>query len=477
MALEPWFELSNEGWRVRSSRRPLGRLLLEAVQNAFDVQAPLVEVELHSDHVLVEDTASVGLVDERFAYTVYLTDKHDRPTRRGRLGRGLKELIAAMDEAVVHTVGTTLVFDARGRRSFSNERVRGTRIELRRGFEPDELEQAASLLRLCVTPPRVELRVNGEPCGRPRRAFALPSCELDTIRIEAGIEQTTRNAAVVSLYTPRPGETPHLFEMGIPVEPWDVPWHGDVAQRIPLSENRDHVPERFKLALKATLLEAMMPRYLDAADLRADWVLDVVAKWRLKPAVLDMYVSKVFPRGAVLEGTRHANDRARQLGAHVVEAQAMSYGAYVTLGRVLETADDYVRRRAAELEGRSVEPDEAQRRFADAVRWLARRLAGVSVRVCFFERDPTDDGLLEDAVTDARVGEIAFNVRGPLRFDDVLEPYTFGIVLHELAHFETQEHDRRFVDRLQQLAGRAVHLLAEGGTPLADALRGGDPDR
>ncbi len=152
--------------------------------------------------------------------------------------------------------------------------------------------------------------------------------------------------------------------MGLPVESWDVPWHVDVAQRVPLLEGREGAPERFKLSIKATLLEAMIHSYMDKRDLRADWVQEVISRWPVKTPFLDAYVSKVFPRGAVLGGTSRANDRARQLGAHVIDASAISHGAYVALGRVIESSDEYVRRRSAEFEGEDVEPE----RSASAVR-------------------------------------------------------------------------------------------------------------
>ena len=206
------------------------------------------------------------------------------------------------------------------------------------------------------------------------------------------------------------------------------------------------MPDRFKLALKATLLEAMIHRYLERRDLRADWVQEVISRWPIKTPLLDAYVSRVFPRGAVLGGTSRANDRARQLGAHVIDAAAISHGSYLALSRVLEPADEYVRRRSAEFGGEDVEPDETQQRFADAVRWLARRVAGRVIRIRFFARD------------------------------DVPEPQTLGVVLHEIAHLETAEHDHRFIDRLQLLAGLTAKVLSEGGPALAAALRRGDPD-
>ena len=470
-----WFEVADAGWRRLSAARPLGRLLLEALQNAFDVGATRVAVSLEPDELVVEDDGDVGIADERLVYTIFLSDKSDDPTRRGRMGRGLKELIAGMDRARVETVGTTILFGDEGRQSSGNDRDKGTKLTLKRAFGTEELARARRMLRLCIPPKGTSLRVDGRLVRRPRSILALGSVHLETVVLAEGVERAAMGSTTLSVYTPRRGEEPHLFEMGLPVETWNLPWHVDVGQRVPLGEGRDSVPNRFKLAVKAALLEAMLHNYLDKNDLRADWVHEVLASWPLPPPLLDAYVSRVFPRGSVLGGTSRANDRARQLGAHIVDAASISHGAYVALNRVLETSDDYVRRRSSEFGGEDVEPDETQRRFARAVRWLARAAAGRVITVRFFARDPGDAGLLEDAVTDVDKREIGFNVRGPLRFDDILDPGTLGVVLHELAHLETAEHDHRFIDRLQHLAGKTARLLAEGGPTLAEGLRRGDP--
>jgi len=472
-----WFEVADEGWRRLSAARPLGRLLLEALQNAFDEKAGLVSVELSPDQVEVEDDAAGGIGDERLVYTIFLSDKPDDPTRRGRMGRGLKELIAGMDRARVETVGRTVSFDDQGRTSLANDRTQGTRLLLEREFEAAELDVARRTLGLCIPPKGTKLVLDGRSVRRPPSVLSLTGCSLETVIVVDGVERAAMGQTRLSVYTPRKNEQPHLFEMGLPVEPWNVPWHVDVAQRIPLKERRDSVPDRYKLAVKAALLEAMIHSYLDRSDLRGDWVHDVIAQWPLSASLLDAYVSRVFPKGSVLGGTSRANDRSRQLGAHIIDAAGISHGAYVSLARVLETSDDYVRRRSSEFGGEDVEPDETQRRFADAVRWIARAAAGRVVRVRFFARDPGDAGLLEDAVTDVDRREIGFNVRGPLRFDDILDPSTLGVVLHEIAHLETPEHDHRFIDRLQHLAGKTARLLAEGGPELAEKLRRGDPDR
>ncbi len=474
---EQWFEISDEGLVRRARERPLGRLLLEGVQNAFDAGAKNIGIELGPEEIVVIDDAPVGIIDERLVYTVFLSDKTDDPTRRGRMGRGLKELLSTCERARVETTGATITFGAEGRRREASVRTEGTRLVLGRATSDEERARAIEILRMTIPPDGVTLRLDGRVVRRPRALLGLPSCELETVAVDAGVERAVMRATTLVAYTPRRGEEPRLFEMGVPVQRWNVPWHVDVGQRIPLGDARDQVPERFALAVKATLLEAMLHRYLDRRDLRADWVNDVVARWPVTTTLLDAYVSKVFPKGSVLGATANdtrslaSDDRARQLGAHIVEAASLSHGAYVALGRVLETSQDFVARRASELSGVEVEPGETQRRFAEAVRTLAKEIAGSHVRVRFYAATPDALGLLEEARTDVTSRIVSFNVEGRLRFDDVLDPHTVGIVLHELAHLVTPEHDHRFVDRLQFLAGMLARRLTEDPS-LAALLRG-----
>ncbi len=472
-----WFEISPDGWHTLAARRSLGRLLLEAVQNSFDAGATSIHLQLAPNAVTIEDDSPDGFADQRLVYTVFLSNKRSDPRKRGRLGRGLKEMIAAMDATTIEAVGTTVVFDHTGRHVKANDRERGTHIFLQRQFPADELEQARRMLRLCVPPKRCSMIVDGKRLKRRKRFLALPSCELETVVVVDGVERAVTGMASVSLYTPAEDEVAHIYEMGLPVESWDVPWHVDVGQRVPLTDGRDRVPDGFKLRLKATLLESMFHRYLDVKDLRADWVLDVISRFPVKQSVLDAYVSRAFPRGAVLGGTSRANDRAAQLGAHIIDASTVSHGAYMALSRVVETADDYVRRRSHEFESEEVAPNATQKRFAESVRWLARRIAGRVITVRFFARDPNDAGLLEDATADATSRVISFNVRGPLRFDDFLDPQTLGVVLHEIAHLDHPEHDHPFIDRLQYLAGMTTRVLAEASPELIARLRAGDPDQ
>jgi hypothetical protein len=469
-----WFEISEDGWARISSARPIGRLMLEAVQNALDAGAGVVTLEIGPEKLSIEDDADLGIADERLIYTLFLSDKTDDPSRRGRMGRGLKELLAAADRAQVETVGRVISFGPSGRSTEPSERTRGTRIVAYRASSESELREAESLIRLVLPPAGVALKINGKVIKRPKVLLSLPSTELETVIVQDGVERAATRSAQIDLFVPRRGESAHLFEMGVPIQPWNAPWHCDVGQRVPLGEGRDGATERYVLALKAMLLEATVHRNLDRRDLTADWVQEVIARWPVRSTLLDAYVSKVFPRGSLLPGSAHADDRARQLGAHIVEAAALSQGTFSALARVLETSDEFVRRRSREVGGEPVAPDAIQAAFAESVRFLAKRIAGSVIRVRFFSRGVGDDGWMEDALTDVGGRTVSFNVQSKLAFHDILEPTTLGVVLHELAHLVTAEHDRRFVDRLQYLGASLANVLAESGRPLLDALRAGD---
>lgn len=460
MSRNHWFEISNEGWRRMNAGRPLASLLKEGVQNALDEDVTEIAVDIGPDEIVIEDDSPKGFSREALVYTVFMTDKEDAPTRRGRKGRGLKELISAMDSAVVDTIGRKIIFDETGRHVAGGDRQRGTRLTLRRRTTPEEVKAALDTLSLIIPPRGVSLRVNGQRIKKPRLYLVLWECLLETVVIRGGVERITARPTRVELYHLRRGEQAHLFEMGVPVEPLNIPWHLDVQQRIPLADHRESATEHYKRLLKSLLLESLVEKWLDHRDLRADWVKEVIAHQMVSDRALEQYVARVFPRGAILGGPSQVNDRARQLGGAVLETSSMPRGLYAALTRVMERAEDFVHRREREFHERPLEPTPQQRRFAFFVRYLSERLLGRRVQVLFVRKEPTLDGLMEDAAFDASAGVMKLNVLGKMDFTNPLSPSTLAILFHELAHHFVAEHDHRFIEHLQNIAGRAASLLA-----------------
>lgn len=455
-----WFELSEEGWRRSNRARPLGQLVREALQNAFDQRARRVAVRLGEGEVRVEDDAPTGLARDEFAFTVFLGEKDTPPTWRGRKGRGLKEMIAASDRAEVETVGRTLVFDEAGRHVRANTRRVGTCLRLFRRTSAAEREAAARLLRLTIAPPGVELRIDGRVVRPPRARDSLEDCPLETVELHRGVERYVERPARVDLYHPRPGEAPHLFELGLPVEPHPLPWHVDVQQRIPLAAERDAARDAYKRTLAGILLESLAPE-LSRRELSGVWVTEVLAHFTLGEEALGAYVEKVLPARAVLSVGPRVDDRARQLGAKVVDPRGMPLAALEQLERVVESAEAYVERMEGPPRDVVVRPGARAGRLVGLVRCLSRELTGREVGVEFFEREVRNPSARVDAEYDRERRLLRVNMRGAVRLDEPLEPRTLGILLHELAHEVGDEHDFAFIDRLEGLAGKALRCLVD----------------
>lgn len=111
------FGADAEGWRLMNSGRPAAELIREAVQNVFDEVTPEgvfwldVNVEYEDGGVNFEiiDNIPGGIRDERLIWMIWLSDKGDSPNKRGRMGRGLKELISVADWSLVISEGIPAV--------------------------------------------------------------------------------------------------------------------------------------------------------------------------------------------------------------------------------------------------------------------------------------------------------------------------------------------------------------------------------
>jgi hypothetical protein len=463
-----WFELSQDGWRRLHAGRPLGTLLREAIQNAFDEDVTRVEVTVDGHGARIADNGLRGFADERLIYTIFLTDKAASPERRGRQGRGLKELVSAFDRATVETVGLTVRFDTTGRNALANNRTQGTLLTLEKPLTSSEVEAAAADLRVIIPPLGVELLINGTSVARPAIFATLPECVLDTVIADGDVERVIRRRTMVTLYVPRElGDKPHIFEMGIPVSPAPTPWHLDVGQRIPRETGQRAVDADFRLQLLATLFESMVGGPLTEVDLREAWVMEVLSEHPVSASALKTFAMRRFPPRAVLPADAASNDRARQEGAVVVDVAMLGRGVTRALTSVMETSDRFLKRRSQAAEVlTAVTPDED--RVVAFYATLAKRILDKRVLVRLIRRAATSDGYIEDATFDRERNEMRINVLGKLDVKAPLSAVSLGIFLHELAHAFVSEHDMAFIEALQEVSGRAARILARDGPTLVE---------
>ena len=105
------FVADANGFRAMNLDRPPAHLVRELVQNALDeagVSRIEVLVTYHGARlgttVAVVDNAPQGVKDERQLFTIFLSDKEDSPIKRGRMGRGLKEIISVANKTTIRSM-------------------------------------------------------------------------------------------------------------------------------------------------------------------------------------------------------------------------------------------------------------------------------------------------------------------------------------------------------------------------------------
>ena len=195
-----------------------------------------------------------------------------------------------------------------------------------------ELDDALAAVRMALPPPHVTTRLNGEPL--PARA---PVCHAKAhlpteVADEGGA--LTRRTRLTSLHLHRPleGETPTLYEMGLPVMPTCDEYHVDVQQKIPLSMDRDGVSPAYLRAVRTAVLNAAHPLLGDDNARRA-WVRDALSDPRCSAAAVKRVVEARFGSRAVVfdPSDREANSLAASKGYTVVHGGTLTKGEWANV--------------------------------------------------------------------------------------------------------------------------------------------------
>lgn len=263
------FTVEPEGWRQMNAGRPAAHLVREAVQNVFDEAATLLSVDLSWSpdagvSFVITDNVPGGIRDERLIWTIWLSDKVDSPTKRGRMGRGLKELISVSDETLIVTAGGPAIEFKRARGKWARTHPRkvrpaaGTRVHgLVKSWGKRDMLAIESYLRRMRPPEGMSFVVNGIAVTRQvsveSYSFKLPTVVFELQEDGGRAEREPRKDTTVDLIHE---EEPWVYEMGIPIEQIDFPLSIDVGQRVPLREKRDVLTDPYRRELFAKLLNA-----------------------------------------------------------------------------------------------------------------------------------------------------------------------------------------------------------------------------
>ena len=327
---QSWIDVDLDGFGQLMAARPKVALIHDLLQNVFDEDATMAVVTLEPSprrgraQLTVTDDCPDGFADLRDAYTMYKpSKKKGDPTKRGRFNEGEKFVLSQCEEASIMTTTGTVHFHSDGKRQTAKTKTDAGSIfsgvvRLTNREVAEIIDQAKSIL----VPEGFTVNFNGELLeGRvPARLVekvVLPTVQSD----EDGVLKSTSRMTTVEIVQPLDGESPMIYEMGIPVVEVDVPWHLNVGQKVPLNRDRDNVTPAYRAKLLAAVLDQTVDLLTEETASKS-WVKDALPQ--AAPETVRTAVTKIYGEGAVISNPfeREADKNAIDHGVNVIPGGA-----------------------------------------------------------------------------------------------------------------------------------------------------------
>lgn len=459
------FTISNEGWKRLNAGRKASDLIREAVSNTFDADdVTEVRIRLEPGFASIEDNSPHGIADSSLVTTVFMTDKQDSANKRGRKGRGLKELISAAEWAEVDTIGFKTTF-TNGRVVEKSERTLGTKVTVKvDSWSQTDIDAAIAYLTKIIPPAETKLYINDVLIKTRRLRISIPAV-LRTQIVKDDIQREIYRDTFVEVINLSKGETRGwIYEMGIPIQEITARFHVNVCQRVPLNDNRDAVDYYYLNIAFGCVLHALLPS-MSAQALRHEWV-DMALSGRMSDNDEKIVVRKLYGEDklALAGASRVANDIAKQHGYKLIDLAGVSSPLELLVRRVVKLATDIVTAIEAD-QGEEVIPEsiaEPTGRVRRLVHYLGKALINKDIDTEYFKKSADFTGTIKMAHFRPTYGIMGFNVNGtPL--DNPLHPTLLSTIIHELAHHYTDIHDQLFLEKVTMLGGKLALLMLTKG--------------
>lgn len=471
-----WFDVDKQGLRKLVERKGPAFILFELVQNAWDENATTVHIGLEriagtrNARLVVEDDNPDGFDNLTHAFTLFAeSTKKGDPSKRGRFNLGEKLALALCREATISSTKGSVVFNASGRHVSRARRDRGSQFAGIIPLSGKDLQACHAAARLLLPPAGINTYYNAELIPTREPAASVGATLLTHMTDEEGVLRTTQRKTLIDIIEPRPGETPMLFEMGIPVVETGDRWHLNIQQKVPVSFDRDNVPPAYLAKVRALAVEAMR-NALTTEDANAPWVRDAMQKHgeALSDTTVRHLTALRFGKKAVAfdPSDLEANHRATAAGYTVVHGRLLSKaewdvtkraGALPAAGQVTPSPKPFSDQGAPlRLLDRDQWPDSIRRVVAYIDR-VAPQLLGSAVTT----RIANDPGWPFEAAYGT--GELTINLArvGPAWFTGPLSSIN-ALLIHEFGHHYCGNHlADDYHDALCRLGGALSHLAVK----------------
>ena len=492
---DSWLLVSTEGFRQQQAGREPALLVKELLQNSLDASPASIDFRIEwvpsEDSVLVVcDDLGEGVDDLQKMRTVFWTSKTDSQYKRGRMGRGFKEMLVIARCATVESNERVIEFSHNADgipvvETKKGDRRVGTRVSMVLPWTAQDVEDIVSYFQRVLVSEEIDLQVNGvkilHRSAKLRSEAVLPTEIFDGCRWLKPLRKTQLDLVPVVN-----GEIPCIYEMGIPICPldWDQPYHLNVKQRVPMNPNRDAVASGYLTKAHRAALPVLVDE-MDAPEALSDWVGSAAAG--SADAVQKAIVEKAFGNNAARSvpemGKYSFDDDAREeLDVTIGNTRHLAGGfkelALRHIKASREVVTNHYRRLAAQ---KSIDADKADELEQDALLKVhVEAVGGLSrvKRVAKFAKWFCDEilerlqqpmrctvrfGVLRGAeATWTREGAIlTLSVAYEPIWTRPLSRAGLQLLVHEVAHELAAHHGLSYAQSVEDVAGVAAELMLE----------------
>lgn len=480
------FEVDKKGLAKLLERRGGKHFaLLELFQNAADEDG-VTEIHMSLGNrgdgtyeLVVEDNSPEGFADLTHAYTLFAESaKKARADQRGRFNLGEKLVVAVCEYVQIGTTKGIVEFTEEGRIEHPPSRDSGTKFLATIRMTEEEAAKAEDAVDQLLIPGHITATFNGRELEHriPIKTFET------TLRTEIadaeGYLRPTRRKTRVSIYEPREGEPAMLYEMGIPVVETEDRWHVDIAQKVPLTTDRDNVPPGWLRDVRVAVLNNCADA-LAAEDAQATWIDDAIEDEEVQPEALEAVITGRYGEKAVIddrtdpEGTKIAVTQ----GYTVIPGGALSKAAWkhVKAAEVVKPAGQVTPSPDPSKGDKDVTMMEeehwpqAVREIAEASKRLAKVVLGIDIEVEIASQIEWPFNATWARGTRGNRSVLTFNYGrlGHRFFEGGLTGKVLELLIHEMAHERASDHlSREFYDACCEMGSRLALAVADDQTLL-----------
>jgi hypothetical protein len=506
--IEGWLNVSIEGFAQQNAARPIEHLVKELVQNSLDsIEPEHGEGEIYLQTITKKDPSSkqdqvwvictdngIGINDIENIRTVFWTSKQDSHLKRGRMGRGFKELLCLSKEVKVESLDKIAHFkiDEENKHKLeileSNNKRRGTHVEMLIPSSNDEVSpKLLDYFEKLILPDNCNFSINSKQVKHRTPTHSINGV-LTTEAFEEGKWVKPQKKTTIEIFKLLEGEKEGLiFEMGIPICPveWELPYHVNVLQRVPMNPNRDAVMPGYAAKVHKCCLPTLITE-LDSEQARASWVAEAALKSQdphLQRKVLEKAFGGNLARSVPGFGKFDYNADAHEMtGAKILDTKQLS-GGFKELAKLHLPTSKEVAKQAHDLAAKAAATNtvDLEKANSEAEKYINLYGKNKIKKICQLHKFLADEILkkifpVKYPTCTVRTAIMADTAEATwsnessiltLALDleriwlTPLDQDNFSLIIHEVAHELAAHHGRSFSDALEQCAGASCVVLIE----------------